>query len=409
MLVQFSFTESLTDKDPMKNSERINRVRKGMAENKIDVLICRLPENILFLSGYWPMSGNAYLIFPLEGKPICISPSCFKKEVEKELCEAEPVYYSFGVVDSGNPHDEVAKIIRDTSRGKNWRSVGIENDFELIAPPWNAAEPVVPADSTRNMLADVFKESSFLGITPFLNLQRARKTPYEVEKLRRANEIATIGLKTFADKVAPGKSGIDLVAEVEKQIMLRGTGYNQAMRVRAFAQVATGAAETAIGHRPNIISTTRKLEKGDLALLELAVVVDGYWADRTQVRVAGKPDSQQKEIFEIVKSAQDAAISRIKAGQRAGAIDRAAREYIAKKGYEKQFVHITGHGIGFRYHEPIPIIRPDNNLILEKGMVTTIEPGIYFSEMGGIRLEDDIVLTEEGFEVLGPFESELAE
>jgi len=139
------------------------------------------------------------------------------------------------------------------------------------------------------------------------------------------------------------------------------------------------------------------------------VVVDGYWADRTQVRVAGKPDSRQKAIFEIVKPAQDAAISRIKAGQRAGAIDRAAREYIAKAGYEKQFVHITGHGIGFRYHEPIPIIWPDNNLILEKGMVSTIEPGIYFSEMGGIRLEDDIVITEKGFEVLGPFESELAD
>ena len=171
--------------------------------------------------------------------------------------------------------------------------------------------------------------------------------------------------------------------------------------------MATGAAETSAGYRPNVISTKRKLEEGDLALLELAVVADGYWADRTRVRVAGKPTSQQDEVFEIVKSAQAAAMKTIKAGVRACDVDRGARDVIRKEGYENAFVHITGHGIGFRYHEPVPMIMPDNDLLLEGGMITTIEPGIYLAEMGGIRLEDDIAVTDEGFEVLGLFESNL--
>ncbi len=138
--------------------------------------------------------------------------------------------------------------------------------------------------------------------------------------------------------------------------MTRGSGYKGAKRVRAFAQVATGAIETSIGYRPMEISTTRKLENHDLALMELA---------------------------------------------------ETARAVIRDAGFDKQFPHVTGHGLGFRYHEPTPLICPGSDQVLDPGMVHTVEPGIYFPEMGGIRLEENVAVTENGCEVLGPFKKAL--
>jgi len=361
----------------------------ALAQANLDALICRLPENVLFLSGYWPMFGVTLIVLPLEGETVCIFPQCYEKEVANDLWKAERVKYPFGFLDSGNPYEHLAKALKKISHGRRWKRLGYEGGFESVAPPFNAAEPVVPAANTRNLLNTIIGEHALVDATDFLNLQRSCKTPYEIEKLRIANEIAALGLKIFCEKANVGKSGLELAADIEHAIMTQGTGYKDARRVRAFAQVATGAAETVVGCRPNEISTQRQLENQDIALLELAVVADGYWADRTCVHIAAAPTDEQLRIFEIVKSAQANAI-------------------IREEGFGKQFPHVTGHGIGFRYHEPIPLICPNSDQLLEAGMVHSVEPGIYTTQMGGMRLEDDILVTETGHEVLGPFENKLS-
>lgn len=391
------------------NAERINRVKNQIQEENLDALVCRLPENVLFLSGHWPLCGLSFLVFPLEGKPVCIVPHCDEKEAKDELWEAECVSFLFGVLESGDPYADIKKALKAAAKGKGWKRIGYEGNFGSVAPPWNAAEPAVPSATTRNLLEEVFCPKDLIDATELLNSQRACKTSDEIDRLRIVNEISVFGLTAFCEKVAVGISGVELVAEVERTIMKQGTGYKGAKRVRAFAQVSTGATETVVGFRPMVISTPRKLEPGDIALLELGVVADGFWSDRTRVRTAGKPTEKQIKIFEIVKSAQETAIAKVQAGVTAREVDEVARAIIRDAGYEKEFLHVTGHGLGLRYHEPVPLICPDNNLVLQAGMVHTVEPGVYLPDIGGIRLEDNVVVTVAGREVLGPFKKELSE
>ena len=231
---------------------------------------------------------------------------------------------------------------------------------------------------------------------------RARKTGAEIERIRIANEIAAMGLAAFESHVKPGVRGVDLLAAVEHEVVVRGTGYRGVRHVRAFAQVSTGPAETAVGYRPCEISTTRRLEPGEIALLELAVTADGYWSDRTRPCAAGEPTAEMVRRFDLIVRAQDAAIHAITPGVRAAEVDEAARAVIPEAGLGRDFVHVTGHGTGFKYHEPIPVIAPHEEATLDVGMVFTVEPGVYSQRFGGIRVEDNVVTLPGGGEVLGP-------
>ena len=390
------------------NNQRVQQLKNAMEKENLDALVCRLPENVLFLSGHWPLIGWSFLVFPREGRPVCIVPHCDEKEAQEELWDAECISFLFAVLKAGNPYEDITKALKAISSGKNWKRIGFEGDFESVAPPWNAAELVIPAKTTRNLLEEVFGKESLVDATGFLTSQKSCKTPYEIEKLRIVNEIAAFGLKTFFKETVPGISGVEIVAEIEYTVMKQGTGYKGAKRVRAFVQISTGAEETAVGYRPMIISSTRKLESGDLAMLEMGVVADGFWSDRTRIRVADKPTDEQSRIFEIIKTAQKAAIDKVCAGITAGEVDEAARSIIRDSGYEDEFIHVTGHGIGFRYHEPIPLIAPGSDFVLEPGMVHSVEPAIYSTEIGGIRIEDNVFVTDSGAEILGPFVSKLS-
>ncbi len=387
--------------------ERLTRVRQAMERDDLDALICRLPEHVLFLSGHWPLIGWSWLWFPRVGRPVCIVPHCDSREAEQELWEARCDAFRFGVLASGNPYEEIARRLRSALRGRRPRRVGYEGDFEAVAPPWNAAESAIPAAATRRLLREVFGARALVDATPLLNELRARKTPHEQQRMRIAGEIAAFGLETFRRKVAVGLSGVELVAHVERAILLKGTGYRGARRVRAFAQVATGRQETAVGYRPMEISSLRKLRNRDIALLELGVVADGFWSDRTRVQVAGQPTARQQAVFDAVVAAQAAAIAAIRPGVTAGAVDRAARTIMQARGYGKEFLHVTGHGVGLRYHEPVPILAPGIATVLEEGMVHSVEPGAYAPAWGGMRVEDDILVTATGAEILGPARTEL--
>lgn len=387
--------------------ERLARVKETMVREQLDALVCRLPENVLLLSGHWPLAGMTFLYFPVDGTPLCVVPHCDEREAHEELWAMDCVTYTHAVLGCDNPYEAVAQAFKKAIRGRRPSRVGFEGGFECVAPPWNTSEACVPASATHAVLESVFRKKALVDATDLFYGLRARKTAQEQDRLRRANEIAAMGLRAFHEKVAPGISGIELLAHVEQAIMLQGTGYQGARRVRAFAQVATGAAETAIGYRPMEITTTRKLDPGDLALLELGVVADGFWADRTRVRAAGRPTPLQEQVFEVVLRAQQAAIAAIKPGVKAAVVDEAARAVIRSAGYNKEFLHVTGHGLGFRYHEPLPLLCPGGTTVLEEGMVHSVEPGVYLADMGGIRIEDDILVTAAGAEIMGPCEAHL--
>jgi Xaa-Pro dipeptidase len=390
------------------DTERIDRVRRTLELERLDALVCRLPENVLFLTGYWPLSGISFLLFPREGEPACIVPHCEEEEARQALAGAVCQSYRYGDLGSGDMYEQVTKSLGDLSRGRRWKRIGFEGRFESVAPAWNVSEPSVPAAVSAAMYERVWGKRRLRDATAVLNLLRARKTPREAEGIRRANEIACFGLRTFQEILAEGMTGVDLVAEVERAVMTRGTGFKGAGRVRAFAQVAAGRQETAAGWRPMELFSRRPIAGGDLALLELGVVADGYWSDRTRVRVAGDPLPRHREVFGAVLAAQEAAIRMVRKGVVAADVDAAARHVMESAGLGREFLHITGHGLGFRYHEPVPFIAPGSATVLEEGMVFSVEPGAYSELLGGIRLEDNVLVTDSGAEVLGPFEKKLA-
>jgi Xaa-Pro aminopeptidase len=390
------------------DEERLKRTRSAMASEGLDALILRLPENVLLLSGYWPLTGRSFLLFPREGKPVCIVPGIHEKEAAKELWEAELIVIPFGRITSGDYFTQLERALKDAVSHRGLRRIGFEGSFETFAPPWDVAEPAIPAAQTRDLLADAAGSAELVDATDFLYSLRATKTPSEQARLRIVNEIGAMGLRAFSDAVCEGMSGVRLASHVESTIMNEGTGYKCAARVRGFAQVSTGEAETLDGYRLMLVSTARRIAAGDLAMLELAVVADGFWCDRTRVRVAGRPSAQQTAAFDAIMRAQAAAAKAVRAGVTAGSVDSAAREVIGAAGFGDGFFHSTGHGLGFRYHEPIPVVEPGVSTILEAGMVITIEPGIYLPGLGGLRMEDDYLVTVDGSECLGAADSSLS-
>jgi Xaa-Pro dipeptidase len=386
---------------------RLSRMRAALDAARLDALVVQLPENVLLLSGFWPMIGATTFVFPLEGKPVCIAPQCFMNETGADIWEAEIWLYRFGVLDAPDPGLAVGNMLSDIARGKGWKRVGYEGSFSMIAPSWQSGEARVLNEQTRSFYEARLPGCSLVDASALLQSERRRKTEYEAAKLRIASEISCIGMKAFELAVAVGISGLELAALVEREIMIQGSGYKGASRVRAYAQVATGPDETAVGYRMNEISTRRSMKRGDIALLELGVVADGYWADRTRARVASKPRDEQVRVYETVRAAQEAAISAIRPGVTCGDVDAAARAVIEAAGYGKQFLHITGHGLGFGYHESGPILGPGSSTVLEEGNYTSVEPGIYFTPVGGVRLEDDVMVTATGAEVFGAFPKKL--
>jgi Xaa-Pro aminopeptidase len=377
-------------------------MRRAMQDQDIDALIVRLPENVLLLSGFWPMIGASVIVFPCGGLPYAIVPECYEREASMSLWEARVLYYRYGVLRAGPPESAVFDLLCQIAKHHSWKRIGFEEHFTVAAPSWNTAEFLIPAEGNRRLLSSAFPKSQLVDVSALIESERRTKTVYECEQLKVASEISAMGLDRFDKIVEPGMSGVELAADVEQQIMVSGSGYRNAFRVRAFAQVAVGPEQSAVGYRPNEVSTTRRLGEGEVALLELGVVVDGFWADRTRVRVAGAPTDEQVRVFETVRAAQEAAVREIRPGAKASNVDEVARSVIRDAGYEDHFPHITGHGLGFRYHEASPILSPDSEEILEEGMLTSVEPGIYKDSVGGFRIEDDVLVVAGGGEVLGP-------
>lgn len=187
---------------------------------------------------------------------------------------------------------------------------------------------------------------------------------------------------------------VEVSALIESTIRAEGAGYRGARLVWAEAEVASGPNTT----KANLLipSTGRVIEEGDLVMVEMATLVDGYYSDLTYMAVAGDPNERQREVHNAVLAAQKAAAREMVAGNDYAAPDRAARGSLEDAGLSEYFVHVTGHGLGFRFHEDEPFLAPGSQGTLAQGMVTSVEPGVYIPDFGGIRIEDNVAVGAEG-------------
>ncbi len=219
---------------------------------------------------------------------------------------------------------------------------------------------------------------------------RVVKSSEEIEKLKTASKIANIAFSELLEQIQPGWTEKEAAWFLEKRFRENGaTGLS-------FDTLVCSGARAAIVHgKPS----DKKIEKGELIIVDRGLVADHFCSDETNTLLMGKADDKQKEIYQIVLDAHDKCIESIKPGRSCIDIDAVARDYIREKGYGDYFGHGTGHGIGLEVHEQ-PMISPRGQGIVEEGMVFSVEPGIYIPEWGGVRIEDLVVVTSDGCEVI---------
>jgi Xaa-Pro dipeptidase len=230
-----------------------------------------------------------------------------------------------------------------------------------------------------------------------LREMRAIKTPDEVERMKNAVRIVEEVLRSGVDQVKQGVSEIELVAELEYRMKKLGA------QGPSFDTMVLSGAKSALPHgKPD----HRKIVEGELLLFDLGVFADGYASDITRTFAVGEITDEMKNIYGAVLAGNLAAIEAIRTGVTFGSLDRAARESIEAAGYGPYFNHRLGHGLGMDIHE-YPSIHGRNDDLLLPGMVFTVEPGIYVPLVGGVRIEDDVLVTPDGVEVLTSFPKEL--
>ena len=374
---------------------RLERLQRRMADENLAALVCHLPENVVYLTDYWPHHGFSVAILPQEGKPMLFLPEVELDYSSPEWADILP--FGWGLLKDGDLYQNYQRLLSLASQklGLKGKRIGVEKSFEIVAPTYRSAEPVVPAKPWYDLLDTVFADATLVDITGFIQEVRAIKSDYEQRKLRIANEVAENALAKALAKLEPGLKEISLGAMVEYHVRAEGPGYKGARLARAMCEVGAGPVDSTKGTLL-VPSTTYTIQAGDFVMLELATVVDGYWSDLTYMAVAGEPNARQKEVYNHVLVAQQAAAAQMRTGASFSDPDKAARSYLEKVGLGEYFVHITGHGVGLRYHEFIPILMPGADGVLEKGMVSSIEPGVYIPDFGGIRIEDNVAVGVDG-------------
>ncbi len=377
------------------DSLRRERLQERMREAGLQALLCRLAENVVYLTDYWPHHGFSLAVLGTSGKPLLFVPEVEAGYADPEWAEVTP--FGWGLLkdpDLGQTYRTLLESVK-SKLGLAKARIGVERGFEVVAPTYRAAEPVVPSFPWWTLLGEVFAEAELVDASEVLQSARAVKTEYEIGKLRLANEIAEMGMKAFLEGLRPGQSEAEIGALVESRIRAAGPGHRGARLVRAAAEVGAGPVNSTKGTLL-VPSTAHRVEAGDIVMVELATVVDGYWSDLTYVAVAGEPTPRQREVHNAVLEAQQAAAREMRAGAGWADPDAAARKVLEQAGLAQYFVHITGHGVGLRYHEFIPFLMPGASGTLQAGMVASVEPGVYIPDFGGIRIEDNVAVGDSG-------------
>lgn len=224
------------------------------------------------------------------------------------------------------------------------------------------------------------------------NIGRLRevKTAEEIGKIRKAQSIAEKAFDHILSFIKEGVTELEIAARLENAMRLNGSeGFS-------FDTIAIAGKNTS---KPHGVPTDNKVKKGDFVTMDYGAVFDSYRSDMTRTVAVGQISSEQAEIYNTVFKAQESSLAILRSGVKCSDADKAARDVIKKAGYGEFFGHSTGHGVGIEIHES-PNLAPKSKAVLEAGNVVTVEPGIYLPDKFGVRIEDFVVITDEGYENL---------
>ena len=384
-------------------SNRVREFQAVMKRDGIDAMVLSMSENVVLLSGYWPRNGFSFVFVPPEGDACLICPEADLPDTKNSRIPRVETFGWVRLID-GDPQKNIEKVLHILAKEYGvpaGASIGVEIGQQTAAPPLISAEIILPGSNTLGTIQRAFATEKLVSACGAVDEVRQIKSPEDIEKLEKVNKLAHAAIKHFDELInRENMREIDVAARVEEFVERTGCGFEGIQYARAWAQVTSGEC-TADAWFAGMISGGRVLRKKDLVMLEMAVVADGYWSDVTQTSCVGFMEGQKAEMFSAIVQAQSDAVTSVKDGVPAAEIDAVARRTLERAGFEKAFIHHTGHGVGLGYHENTPRLAPGSKDTLRAGMTHSVEPGIYVPGVGGVRLEVNVLVCEGGYRILG--------
>jgi len=341
----------------MNNYKRVQEILQKLS---IDAILISNGNNMRYVSGFAGETGYLYIS---EKRHAVITD--FRYTIQAEM---EAAGYEIITIRNGG-YEEVINEILKAEQVKN---LGFEAEDMLYA--------------SYNQLKEKLKVKELTPIGNEITRLRRIKTPKELEFIKKAEEIGDQVFTEILTFIKPGMTELEVAARIEYLLKLSG-----AQGISFPAIVASGINSS----MPHAVPSQKQIEVGDFLTMDFGCVYEGYCSDMTRTIVIGKASDKQKEIYETVLKAQLAALEFIKAGYQGKEVDKVARDIIYGAGYEGCFGHGLGHSVGLHIHENPRLSLLEEEIILA-GMTETVEPGIYIKGFGGVRIEDLVVVTEDG-------------
>jgi Xaa-Pro aminopeptidase len=374
-----------------RDEAKLARVRALMAEHELDALVVRAPDNVLYLTNFWGMKGYDACVFPREGEPVLVCLEASEEDAARTAWTRDVRFFKGYVErDPRSPTARVLELARDAAGG--YERVGLELSLGTQAADRMVGEPTTFTREWFTAFGDV------ADATPLLAAARTIKTEQEIERMRLANDIAAAAMEHCKLILEPGMSEAQIAAEWEGFVHGEGTGWEGVVDLAlGFSLVWSGP-----GIKTFTATTSRPVVEGEPTLFEIWVCADGYWCDHTKNLVAGELNAHYRELEAGLMTVYEDAIGFARPGASLAELDRRVRAGIDALGFPGQPSHPICHGVGARAHEP-PYAHQAGGGTVEAGMVLAIEPGVYWPEGGGLRVEDNFLITRGGAEKLSSF------
>jgi len=344
---------------------RLERLRQKLADEGLHAILITTPANRRYMSGF---TGSAGMLIISQDRAMLATDFRYWEQVDKQAPQFELVKIK----------DKFTALLPDLVNDLGIHQLGFESKNVTVA--------------MQRDLADALPDGvEFVATSDVVEGLRAVKDKDELAVLRRAVGLADGAYAHVADFMQPGMTECQVAWELESFMRTHG-----AEKVAFDIIVATGPN----GAMPHASASDRAIQAGEPVVMDLGAVVDGYCSDLSRTVVLGEANEQYHEVYEIVLQAQQAALQGIRPGMTGQEADGIARQFIAQAGYEDAFGHGLGHGVGLMVHEKPGVGRLSDKDVLQAGMVFSVEPGIYLPGKFGVRIEDVVVLREDGPEAL---------
>lgn len=347
---------------PCEVSGRLGRLRALMPAAGCEAMLVTKIDNVRYLTGF---TGSTATLVVRPAEAVLLTDGRYGEQALEQLggCAVEATV-EVGRVPA--QQDSLRRLARGTS------TFGLE----ATDVSWAAARDY------ENLLQD----TTLVPTRGLVESLRRVKDAGELARIERAADIADIALAQVKHRLADGISDRDLAAELELEMRRRGAD------AAAFETIVAAGPDGAMPHaRPS----GRTIAAGELIVIDFGARVDGYRSDMTRTLSVGDPGARARELVDAVSAAQRAGVRAVRPGTPAKAVDAACRDLLDAAGLGAAFLHGTGHGVGLEIHEA-PAIAPESADILEEGAVVTVEPGVYIAGLGGVRIEDTVVVTADG-------------